>query len=170
MTEKFELVEKAIGPVIEIEEHVPVWKMPTTFGRDFQRINDYLVSQGAECAGMPYARYQDMNWEVELNRSKLANFIAMFFKKWHFFAGLPSSKQLPGDSSLQSQDIVEQKYVTTIHKGPYQDVGPTYKALYAWAKTQGLTLKNEAIECYLNDPNEVEKADIETEILIPVAG
>jgi effector-binding domain-containing protein len=40
--------------------------------------------------------------------------------------------------------------------------------MYDWAKAQKLSLKNEAIECYLNDPHEVDKADIETLILIPL--
>ena len=31
MADEFEVVEKAIGPVIEIEESIPVWRMPTPF-------------------------------------------------------------------------------------------------------------------------------------------
>ena len=34
MDEQFEVIEKAIGPVIEIEERVPVWRMPATFYRN----------------------------------------------------------------------------------------------------------------------------------------
>ncbi|MDH5392460.1 MAG: GyrI-like domain-containing protein [Gammaproteobacteria bacterium] len=166
---EFEIMEKEIGPVVEIEESVHVWQMPKTFGRDYEMINNYLVSNAAECTGMPYARYVDMQWQKEVNRGLLANIFAVLFKKWHFFAGLPGSKVVQSSGPLLSRQINSQKYVRALHKGPYKDVGPTYKALYEWSLAQGLALKNEAIECYLNDPAKVKPADIETEILIPIS-
>ena len=168
MTDEFEVIEKAIGPVVEIEECVKMWRMPATFGRDYKRITDYLSSQGAECVDMPYARYQDMDWELELNRGKLATFFSLLTKKWHFFVGMPASKSLPGEGELKSQVMANQRYARAVHRGPYSKCGATYKALYDWVKSQGFSLQNEAIECYVNDPHEVDKADIETVILIPL--
>jgi len=166
MTEEFEILEKEIGPVVEIEENVKVWQMPKTFGRDYEKINSYLVSNDAECSGVPYARYVDMVWEKEVNRGLLDNIVAILFKSWHFYAGLPSSKVLQSSGEFQTQEIKSQKYARALHKGPYKEVGPVYKALYEWANTQGVTLKNEAIEFYLNDPADVKPTEIETEILI----
>lgn len=168
MNEKFEIIEKAIGPVIEIEERVSMWRMPTTFSRDYKRIADYLRAHGAECVDVPYARYQDMDWERELSMGKLATLIALLTRKWHFFAGMPTSKALPGEGELKSQVLETQSFARAVHRGPYQKCGATYKALYDWVISQGLSVKNEAIECYVNDPREVDKADIETVILIPV--
>ena len=168
MTYEFEVIEKAIGPVIEIEEWAKVWRMPATFGRDYKRIADYLASHGAECVDMPYARYQDMDWERELNQGKLATFFSLLTKKWHFFVGMPSSKTLPGEGNLRSQVLASRRYARAVHRGPYQKSVITYKALHEWIKSQGLSLQNEAIECYVNDPHEVDKADIETVILIPL--
>ena len=168
MIDEFEIIEKTIGPVIEIEENVCVWRMPATFARDYKDISDYLTSQDAECVDMPYARYQDMDWELELNRGKLATFFSMLTKKWHFFVGMPTSKTLPGEGGFKSQILASQRYARAVHRGPYQQCGATYKALYDWVKSQGLSLKNEAIEFYVNDPHEVDKADIETVILIPI--
>jgi effector-binding domain-containing protein len=168
MTNEFEIVEKVIGPTIEIEERVSVWRMPATFGRDYMRITEYLESQGAECTDMPYARYLDMDWAVELNRGKLTTFFSLLTKKWHFLVGMPSSKELSGKGGLKSNVYTSQRYARGVHRGPYKECGATYKALFKWAKEQGVTLKNEAIECYVNDPNEVDKADIETVILIPL--
>ncbi len=168
MMDRFSIVEKAIGPVIEIEECVKMWRMPATFSRDYKRISEYLASQGTECADMPYARYLDMDWEVELGRGKLATFFSLLTKKWHFFAGMPTSKTLPGEGELKSQVLGSQRYAHAVHLGPYKECGTTYKALYEWAKSQGEVLKNEAFEYYVNDPREVDKADIETVILIPL--
>ena len=168
MSNEFEIIEKAIGPVIEIEERVPVWRMPATFGRDYKCIADYITSQGAEIVDMPYARYQDMDWQRELSRGKLAGLFAMLTKKWHFFAGMPTSRTLPGKGELQSRELASQRYARAVHHGPYQNSVVTYKALYAWVRSQGLSMKNEAFECYMNDPREVAEADIETLILIPL--
>lgn len=168
MTDKFEVIEKTIGPVVEIEECVSVWRMPATFTRDYKRIAKYLVTQGAECVDMPYARYLDMDWEVELNRGKLATFYSLLTKKWHFYAGMPSSKPVPGDTELKSQVLASRRFVRGVHFGPYKECGATYKALFEWAMAQNLSLENEAIEFYLNDPHKVDKADIETVILIPL--
>ena len=168
MDPDFEIIEKTIGPVIEIEERVSMWRMPATFTRDYKRIADYLRTQDAECVDMPYARYQDMDWERELKQGKLAAFFTLLTRKWHFFAGMPTSKNLPGNGELKSQVLETQRFARAIHRGPYQKCGATYKALYDWVTAQGLSVKNEAIECYVNDPREVDKADLETVILIPV--
>jgi len=168
MNHEFEVIEKAIGPVIEIEERVPMWRMPAIFGRDYKRICSYLAAHDAECVDMPYARYPGMDWQLELNRGKLATLLSLLTKKWHFFVGMPTSKTLPGEGALKSQVLANQRFARAIHRGPYQQCAVTYKALYDWVTAQGLALKDEAIECYVNDPREVDKADIETVILIPI--
>lgn len=168
MAEPFVVIEKAFGAVVEIEERVGMLAMPATFGRDFKRIMAYLQSQGAECVDMPYARYQDMDWERELNQGMLAGVFSMLFKKWHFFVGMPSSKSLPGEGVLVARQLASQRYVRAVHRGPYRKCGATYKALHAWAKAQGILLSSEAIECYVNDPREVGPEELETVILIPI--
>jgi effector-binding domain-containing protein len=168
MNNEFEIIEKEIGPVIEIEEHVTMWRMPSTFSRDYKRIAEYLSAQGVECVEAPYARYLDMDWELEIGKGKFSALIDMLTRKWHFQAGMPISRPLPGEGELKAHVLEKRRYCKAVHHGPYQKVGGTYKALYDWVKVQGLSLENEAIEFYLNDPRETDKADLETVILIPV--
>lgn len=168
MANDFQVVEKAIGPAIEVEERVAVWRMPATFSRDYQRIADYVKSQGAQVEGMPYAYYLDMDWDVELNRGKFSMLFSMLFKKWHFFAGWPTSKSLPGEGDLQSTEWGSHRYVSAMHRGPYKESSKTYRELISWAKDQGLSLKNEVFELYVNDPQEVGEANAETVILVPI--
>lgn len=168
MANDFEIIEQSLGHAIEIEEIAPAWRMPAIFSRDYQRIAEYMNSQGAEILDFPYARYQDMDWDVELNRGKLASLLSLFTKKWHFYVGMPSSIPLPGKAELRSIDHSNQRYVRGVHFGPYKDCTETYRALFNWAQEKGLALHNEAIECYVNDPREVDEDDIETIILIPL--
>ena len=168
MANEFEIIEKTLGSVVEVEERIPVWRMPATFGRDFQRIAGYLESQGAVVIGMPYGRYVEMDWEKEINRGKLETFFTLFTRKWHFFVGMQASKLLTGKGELKSKELKSQRYARAVHRGPYKECGATYKALFEWVKGQGVKLQNQAIECYANDPNVVDQADLETEILIPL--
>lgn len=146
-----------------------MWRMPATFGRDYKRIAEYLSSQGAECVGMPYARYLEMEWEREIGKGKFASVLDMLLRKWHFQVGMPSSQRLPGEVGLVSRELPLRRYAKAVHRGPYQKVGPVYAALTRWAREQGLSLECEAIECYLNDPQEFAPAELETLILIPVS-
>ncbi len=168
MAEDFEVVTKAIGTVVEIEEFVPIWKMPVTFGRDFKKIANYIESQNAEVVDMPYGLYKDMDWEAEVNEGKWSMFLSMFTKKWHLFVGMASSKALPENGELKAETKAPQKFAKAIHLGPYQQCGKTYKALLGWSKSQGLTLRNEAYEFYANDPKKVAKDQIKTVILVPL--
>jgi len=168
MAHEFEIVEVAIGPVIEIEESAFVWQMPSRFKRDYQNIAEYLTAQGAACSGMPYARYLDMNWPVELGRGKISSLFSMLFSKWHYLAGMPSTKPLPGEGRLNASDYPRRHYASAIHYGPYQNSGDTYKALMQWLLEQGHTPEHEAFELYRNDPHEVAQDELETQILIPL--
>ncbi len=164
-----EIIEKEIGPVIEIEERVPMWKIPFVMGRDFQRLLDSMESQGAEAAGVPYARILDVDWESQVAKGMLVNLLEMFTKKWHFKAGIPTSRTLEGGDGITPSICETKRYVQALHRGPYQKVGTTYKAMYAWATSQGLSLEDQSIEFYQNDPCQTKKKDLETIVLIPLA-
>lgn len=168
MAHEFEIVDITIGPVIEIEESAFVWQMPFRFKRDYKNIAEYLAARGVTCSGMPYARYMDMNWSVELNRGKISSLFSMLFIKWHYLAGMPTTKPLPGEGRLRASDYPQRRYASAIHYGLYQNCGVTYKALMQWLVEQGHTPAHEAFELYRNDPHEVAQDELETQILIPL--
>jgi effector-binding domain-containing protein len=166
--EEIEIIEKEIGDVIEIEERVPVWKMPSVMSRNFKLILGHLKSEGVDCEEAPYARYLDVDWELEMKKGAVANFIRVFTKQWHFRAGMPTSKTVAGANNMICRKIKNKKYAKTIHYGPYEKVGNTYKKMCAWAKSQNLSFENESLEFYLNDPRDTEKESLETMVLIPL--
>jgi len=168
MGTKVEIIEKEIGHVVEIEENVKMMKMPKVMGINFNRIMDYINKNGAECTGAPYARYLDIDWDVQMEKSGFANFIEVFTKNWHFMTGAATSQALPAEKEITPRVFEKKKYVTAIHKGPYQKVGKTYKNIYKFVKEKGLEMENNSIEIYTNDPGECKKEDIETIVLIPL--
>jgi effector-binding domain-containing protein len=158
--EEIEIIEKEIGDVIEIEERVPVWKMPSVMSKDFKLILEHLKSKGVDCKEAPYARYLNIDWDYEMRKGAFANFIRVFTKQWHFQAGIPTSTKIEGADNLIDRQIRNKKYVKTIHHGPYQKVGITYKRMYTWAKSQNLSFENESMEFYLNDPRDTKKESL----------
>jgi effector-binding domain-containing protein len=57
---------------------------------------------------------------------------------------------------------------TATHRGPYDQVGPTYEALTAWIPAHGHDFGGPPREFYLNDPYEVGEEAALTEVQFPI--
>lgn len=169
MTHEIELIEKEFGNVIEVEEFVPMTKMSSVMGKNFTEIKKYLEKNNIECTEPPYAKYLDIDWDIQMKKGFLANLIEAFTKKWHFKVGFVISNKVEDFEEKKSDFIIKQKYIQTTHLGAYHKVGNTYKRLYAWAKDNDLKLSGVSFEFYLNDPQIVKKDKLETRVLIPIA-
>lgn len=167
MESDIKIIEREIGNVLEIEERVPVWKMPMTMSKDFTALFGYAQNAGANPTEA-YARYQEIDLEAEVSKGALANFFSMFTKRWHFFVGVPTASALQGRDRMSPGFLEKRRFVQGMHIGPYRKVGESYERMLAWMKEQGLKAQNECIEFYLNDPSEVKQEELETLILIPV--
>ena len=168
MASHCEIIEKEMGPVVEIEERVFMWQMPATFRRDYGLLSSYIEHQGSSLNGMPYARYLDIDWEREQRAGGLSKLLRMLTTKWHFQVGMPTEGKLPGEGALQSRALAQRRYARTIHLGPYKECGNTYNALIAWLHSQGEEAEGEAFEIYLNSPEEVAEDQLQTEVLVPL--
>jgi effector-binding domain-containing protein len=67
-------------------------------------------------------------------------------------------RDLPGEDSVAS----------TIHRGPYDNIGEAYQALMTWCEANGYELAGPDREVYLTSPPEVSPADYVTELQQPV--
>lgn len=168
MEHDFKVVEKDLGPVLEIEERASMFRMPVLFGRDFAKLIEYMKERGCECVGAPYSRYLEVDWCGEMKRGFFGSMLSALTKSWHFMVGMPSPRHLEGTSEIRSSTFGPRKYASATHRGSYRSVGKTYKALCCWMEAQGLHPENQAIEVYLNDPRTTAQKDLETSILVPL--
>ncbi len=168
MVHQIEVIEKEIGNVLQIYEEISMMQMPKVMSSDYTKILDYLKLQNSEMVGAPYARYLDIDWEKETNKGFFGILKDVFSKKWKIQIGMVSSNKLQEKGNIKPAVYENKKYVKTIHRGPYQKVGATYKEIYAYIKENKLIPKNESFEFYLNDPRETKKEELETEVLIPL--
>ena len=169
MESEFEIIEKEIGNVVEIEETAPVWKLSKVMGRDFSQLMNYIESQHGEHVDAPFSHYVDVEWDKQLSQGTLGNVFDMVFKKWHFFVGMGVTSQLTPQDNIRPSLLGKRKYVKALHRGPYRKVGQTYMHMFDWIKEQGLTPEPESIEFYMNDPGQTKQDELETVVLVPVS-
>lgn len=68
-----------------------------------------------------------------------------------------------GDVSPSGADVA-----ATIHKGPYEQVAPTYGALAEWIMSNGYEIAGPPEEVYLSDPGSTPPEELLTEVRFPV--
>lgn len=80
-----------------------------------------------------------------------------------------SEKYRPG-KGVGARTLDGGDYAVTVHKGPYNEVGKMYAALYGqWLPHSGYEMRDApALEFYLNDPRKTAREDLLTEIYAPV--
>ena len=81
---------------------------------------------------------------------------------------VPIMTEVKGTDNIRCYELSGGKMVKTIHKGPYEDCGPTYEKLFAWINEKGLKITGFTREVYLNDPREISPEEILTEIYAPI--
>lgn len=75
----------------------------------------------------------------------------------------------PGAAEGVAVDIPAAEVVSTVHHGPYMEIGPAYEALGAWLAEQGCEPVAPPREIYLNDPGDTAPEELLTEVQFPLA-
>ena len=153
---------------VEIASNVPMWKIPKVLGDNFPRLDKHITAKGGKRAGAPYVRYLEIDWQDMRHCGPLKMLWQMLTSKQPMRIGMAVDAPVDGDDEIEAIAIEPLMCVRTIHKGPYQKVGDTYKQIVDWAEANDVELANYTMENYINDPTTVAKEDIETLILIPV--
>ena len=75
---------------------------------------------------------------------------------------------LTGSSSapmgLIEQRVPKGRYAKALHKGGYEGLPDAWRALRAWAATNGHRMSNPGYEIYVNNPMTTDKSELLTEI------
>lgn len=66
----------------------------------------------------------------------------------------------------RSQDLLV--FLSTIHKGPYEEVDVVYSKLFEYVSEHSLVMSGPAGSIYFNDSVEVSEDELLTEVQIPV--
>lgn len=72
------------------------------------------------------------------------------------------------DGEVQRVVVPTHTVASTVHRGPYEQVGPAYHTLSGWIQEHGHEIAGPPRERYLNDPQEVAPEDLLTEVQWPL--
>ncbi len=168
MSEEVRVEFRNAQPVFETATETRLWKIPFALAKGFAKAGAEIDAAGATRAGMPYARYLEIDWAT-LNGSALRQTLDLLFRKQKMMIGLRLAEGTGSSGEAFGTQIPAGRYVTTIHRGAYHKVGDTYGKIVEWAAQQGLKLQDNSIEHYIDDPTEVPKDEVRTEVFVPVA-
>jgi effector-binding domain-containing protein len=73
------------------------------------------------------------------------------------------------DGPVEWKDLDGGTVASTIHRGPYDQIGPAYHTVSGWIQDHGHQTIGAPREIYLNDPQQVAEEDILTEVQWPIA-
>jgi len=81
---------------------------------------------------------------------------------------LPLPSEVEGTGEITCYRIEGGKMAMVTHKGPHRECGMAFVKLHEWLEENGKTVTGPMREVYLNDPAEVSKEEIITEIYAPI--
>jgi len=124
-------------------------------GKIYGEIAKWLGQKRLRITGPPFGWFYDNPQEVPENKLKSE-------------VGFPFKGEAKPEGNIKIKEIPAQEVLSIVHKGPYREVGPSYTALFQYAKGKGYIPLGCPIEIYLNDPAKVPERELLTEIQLPI--
>ena len=74
----------------------------------------------------------------------------------------------PDERGLGVKRVDEMQVASTMHRGPFDQVGATWDAITRWIADNGYQIVGPGIEVYLSDPEKTPPEELLTEVRFPV--
>jgi effector-binding domain-containing protein len=159
-----EIAVQAVDPrpaaAIRVTRPMSELDLGALFEEHLPNIAHRLADLGVEPAGAPYGRYHEFGPEravVEIGIPTAA----------------PPSTLSPlseaADGELAASALPGGEVAIAVHRGSYDGLPTTYATLEQWIGEQGRQPGGAPWESYVDDPSEVDPADLRTEICWPLA-
>ena len=78
---------------------------------------------------------------------------------------LPVAAPFQGSGEVYGTELAGGPAAVTLHPGPYAEIGPAYHTVSGWVQDHGHELDGGPREVYLNTPDQVSEADLQTEVV-----
>jgi effector-binding domain-containing protein len=129
---------------------VPLRDLPPFLSRAFAAVADALARQGVHVTGPPLALYHSVSADaVDVE------------------AGFPVAADVTPEGEVLSSSVPGGQAVETVHIGPYETLGDTYRQLAGWMEQHGRRPAPLSWESYLTGPD--DPAGPETLVVWPIA-
>lgn len=137
-------------PTLCVRTHVPVTRIGEVVGKAFGDIMAAIEAQGGTPQGMPYVAYRNLNMaDLDLE------------------IGFPVSKPLAAQGRVEPGELPGGTWASTMHIGPYADVGPAWNELQGYIRAMGKVPAPIGYEFYFDGP-ETPPERIRTRVAFPL--
>lgn len=120
----------------------------------------FAMSRGAKIAGPPIFVCHEGSAEESERADREGNA--------NIEVALPVAEYMQDTGDIKCHELQGGQMAKVVHKGPYEQCGSTYEALFTWIAQNGKQITGHTREVYLNDPHEVPPEEILTEIYAPI--
>lgn len=140
--------------VLAIRDSIETDKISDQLQNIYGEVSQYMQNNNIQFVGPPIAMTHD--WTEDS-------------KVWKFSAGFPMrTKDVETEGSMYILEIPGGKVVKAKYRGPYEKMEPVYNQIMAYIQDNGLQIRGDSWELYLNDPRETKPEDLMTYIFFPV--
>lgn len=120
-------------------------------GEVYRDVFGYLERTGISPTGPPFARYSFIDGDFEIE------------------AGVPVPAEVTGDGRVEGSALPGGPVVTTVHRGPYEQLPAAYEAVDRWITEHGFEPAGGFWEHYLDGP-EGDPSELRTLVVEPYVG
>jgi len=131
-----EIVDLVERPAAVVHIDATMNDFPRLIGEAFGLAAQAIAASGAVIADHPFARYLSFGDRIEAE------------------AGFPFAGTLVPTDRVTPTKLPGGRAVTTIHVGPYDEIGTTWDRATAWMGEHGLESAKPAWEAYLTGPDD----------------
>jgi effector-binding domain-containing protein len=129
---------------------VPIRDLPAFLSHAFAATADAVARQGIHVTGPPLALYRSVPGDtVDVE------------------AGYPVATEVASEGEVRPSSVPGGDAVETVHIGPYETLGDTYREMAGWMERHGRRPATLTWELYLTDPE--DPAGPETLVVWPIA-
>ena len=153
MSYSVETVQLDSRPYVGVRSVVAREQIADACADSFGRTWKWLAEKGLAPASMPISVYHHVDHEAG---------------QYDIQPSLIVAEALDGDGDISAGETPAGAALTTTHTGPYEDLGDAWVAIFAHAESEGLAPSASPWEEYVDDPGEVDPADLRTKIFLPI--
>lgn len=149
-----QVIEETPRYIAAAKVHTNLRSIGDDIGAGFGTLMHGLGRQGATPAGAPLIVYHSVIDEETDGDLEIC---------------VPVAKEISGDPDIYGRELEGGTMATTVHRGPYQQIGPAYHTLTGWISEHGHEIVGPSREIYLNDPQMVAPEELLTRVEFPIS-